>query len=236
MKLSLIIPCYNEEQNIQKLIKKINSIVPKLEACEIILVNNGSVDKTYNKLIDQTKDHSYFKILNIKKNIGYGNGIYQGIKKSVGDIISWTHADLQTDPADVIDAFSDFQKNPNHKACILKGKRIGRNLFDSFFTFWMGVLCSILMGVRLNDINAQPKMFHRTFLEKMEMEATSSTLRGMSPDFVKLTNMSIAFKNDLSHRISGVIQSLKERIQSIESEVEYNLLTITKKIAFFIIN
>lgn len=70
-----------------------------------------------------------------------------------------------------------------------------------------------------------------TFLEKMEMEATSSTLRGMSPDFVKLTNMSIAFKNDLSHRISGVIQSLKERIQSIESEVEYNLLTISKKIA-----
>ena len=70
-----------------------------------------------------------------------------------------------------------------------------------------------------------------TFLEKMEMEATSYTLRGMSPDFVKLTNMSIAFKNDLSHRISGVIQSLKERIQSIESEVEYNLLTITKKIA-----
>jgi len=70
-----------------------------------------------------------------------------------------------------------------------------------------------------------------TFLEKMEMEATSSTLRGMSPDFVKLTNMSIAFKNKLSHRVSGVIQSLKERIRSIESEVEYNLLTITKKIA-----
>ena len=166
MKLSLIVPCYNEEQNIQKLIKKINSIVPKLGACEIILVNNGSVDKTYNKLIDQTKDHSYFKILNIKKNIGYGNGIYQGIKKSVGDIISWTHADLQSDPEDIVTGYN-LIKNENKKI-ILKGKRKNRSILDIIFTNLMSYVVNTYLNIDLYDINAQPKFFYRDFLDNVK--------------------------------------------------------------------
>ena len=90
-----------------------------------------------------------------------------GIKEALGDVIAWTHADLQTDPTDVINAYSDFTENSDYEKCILKGKRVGRNPFDAFFTFGMGILSSFLMGVKLNDINAQPKMFHRSFLEKI---------------------------------------------------------------------
>ena len=166
-KLSIIIPCFNEAKNIPALIKKIDPIID--ENIEVILVDNGSTDKTGEIIeLELLNRNSVLKSISVSKNIGYGNGIMRGVKEAKGEIIAWTHADLQTDPADVIDAFSDFQKNPNHKACILKGKRIGRNLFDSFFTFWMGVLSSILMGVRLNDINAQPKIFHRSFLERMD--------------------------------------------------------------------
>ena len=69
------------------------------------------------------------------------------------------------------------------------------------------------------------------FLEEIKKTNTNYKHPNMSPDFVKLTNMSPGFKNDLSHKISRVIQLLKERIRTIETEGEYNSLTIAKKIA-----
>jgi len=91
----------------------------------------------------------------------------EGIKESRGDIIAWTHADLQTDPIDVINAYTSFAKLKQNNNYVLKGRRIGRNLFDELFTFGMGFLSSFIMGVKLSDINAQPKMFNRTFLNNL---------------------------------------------------------------------
>ena len=56
----------------------------------------------------------------------------------------------------------------NYKQCVLKGKRKGRSLFDWFFTFSMSIISSVLLGRCLSDINAQPKMFHRSFLKKLK--------------------------------------------------------------------
>ena len=165
-KLSIIIPCYNEAGNIPALVKKLETIQNR--GIEIILVDNGSTDDTTavlsNELIDK---ETFLKSVSITHNLGYGHGIMTGITEAAGDVIAWTHADLQTDPIDVMNAYSIYMENTNIEKCILKGKRIGRNLFDTVFTFCMGVLSSFLIGVKLSDINAQPKMFHRSFLEKM---------------------------------------------------------------------
>ncbi len=165
-KLSIVIPCYNEAKNIPVLFDKLKTIQdPDIE---IILVNNGSTDNTKNILMEfSLEKKQLFKTANIEKNIGYGHGIIEGIKNSTGDVIAWTHADMQTDPYDVVNAYSVFTENSDYKNCILKGKRVGRNLFDAFFTFGMGLLSSFLMRVKLSDINAQPKMFHHSFLEKI---------------------------------------------------------------------
>ena len=132
------------------------------------MVDNGSTDDTA-ALLDRELDKksSFIKPMYIEQNIGYGHGIMTGVRAARSEVISWTHADLQTDPTDVINAYSVFTENPDYEKCILKGKRVGRNLFDAFFTLGMGVLSSFLMGIKLSDINAQPKMFHRSFLEKM---------------------------------------------------------------------
>ncbi len=163
MKLSLIIPCFNEENNIKKLVEKINNIVPKLGKCEIILVNNGSIDNTYDKLINETKKFPFIKIIDIKKNLGYGDGIYQGIKKSSGEIIAWTHADLQTDPEDIITGYNLIKNND--KKTIIKGKRNNRSKLDLLFTYLMSKIVNIFSNTNLNDINAQPKFFNRNFLK-----------------------------------------------------------------------
>ena len=163
--LSVIIPCYNESASITKLISRIKSNLPNKFSFEIIFVNNGSTDES-TSLFHQFRleENHCFKFLDIEENIGYGNGIIYGMNSAMGDVIAWTHADLQTDPVDIFEAYEVFINHPNFPTCILKGKRINRNLFDTFFTRCMSIISSILLKKRLSDINAQPKMFHRSFL------------------------------------------------------------------------
>lgn len=163
-KLSIVIPCYNEAENIPVLVQKLETIHNR--EIEVILVDNGSTDDTAEVLSRELDINlPLIKSVYIEKNIGYGHGIMTGVNAALGEVISWTHADLQTNPSDVVNAYSAFIRKPDYENYVLKGKRIGRGMFDSFFTFWMGALSSIMMGVRLSDVNAQPKMFHRSFLK-----------------------------------------------------------------------
>ena len=60
---------------------------------------------------------------------------------------------------------------------MIKGKRINRSLFDSFFTFGMSLFTLLLFGKKINDINAQPKMFNRSFLKLVESPPIEFFLR-----------------------------------------------------------
>ena len=168
MKLSIIIPCYNEELSIKQLV--CNCIDNIDEEIEILLVDNGSNDKTF-KILNSLSLPKNIIPLRIENNIGYGNGILFGLKKAKGEILSWTHADLQTDISDVIIGFKKFKTSLLNKECIVKGVRKNRNLFDEFFTFSMGIYCSIVLKKWLYDINAQPKIFHKEFFKEMKGEA-----------------------------------------------------------------
>ena len=161
LKLSLIITCYNESDNIKLLIDRISKTEYFID--EIILVNNGS---TYTTGIIAEKliyGKSNYKLINIEINVGYGDGIMTRVREASVDIIAWTHADLQTDLQDVIDAFNAYVNYPDFKSSIIKGKRIKRNFFDSFFTYCMGLLLSFLLKVKVSDVNVQRKMFNRNF-------------------------------------------------------------------------
>lgn len=160
MQTSIVFPCFNEKKNLAKLIikcKKMNE-----HGIETIIVNNGSYDGSKNFLNNlKMKNDALFKIINIKKNIGYGHGIKVGLKKTRGDIIGWTHADLQTDPFDFYKIIKFIKKNNLNKRCFFKGKRYGRNFFDLAFTYGMQTIFSIIMLQKFEDINAQPNIFFR---------------------------------------------------------------------------
>jgi len=167
--LSIIFPCYNEEKNLDLLIKKIISVKKKNSKIKIefILVNNGSVDITA-QILKKLNHKNLFKIINIKKNQGYGGGILKGLFFSRGKIISWTHADLQCDPHDIIKAFIKYKKEIYNSKAIIKGKRINRRFVDDLFSICMAFFTSIVFGIKFNDINAQPKIFHRKFLKYLK--------------------------------------------------------------------
>ena len=165
IKLSIIIPCYNEEQSLNRLVKNCSDHIN--DSIEIILVDNGSTDNTFTRLMKMNLPANIIPV-KINNNVGYGNGILVGLQHSNGEIVSWTHADLQTDVSDVLRGFNLFENELKNKLCVVKGVRKNRNHVDSFFTFSMGIYSSLLLNHWLFDINAQPKIFHRSFLEKFK--------------------------------------------------------------------
>lgn len=164
MKLSIIIPCFNESKNIPLILEKFKEIINRNDI-EVVLVNNGSTDDSQKVLDDLLPRYSFARSVLVEVNQGYGYGILHGLKSGQGEYVGWTHADLQTDPADVINALSIIEAADSPVNIFVKGNRRKRELFDSFFTLGMSVFESIYLGQFLYDINAQPNIFHRSFFE-----------------------------------------------------------------------
>ena len=175
--LSIVIPCFNEAENLKTVFRRLDSLHKINPEVEIVLVDNGSEDETSLLMEDHLFARKHFvKLVRIEKNIGYGHGIMVGARIASGEVIAWTHADLQTDPVDVLKAYKMFVIHPDYPNCILKGRRVGRNIIDALFTAGMSLISSILLTVQLSDINAQPKMFHRSFLGKLTETPTDFSL------------------------------------------------------------
>jgi glycosyltransferase involved in cell wall biosynthesis len=162
MKLSLVIPCYNEEANLPLLIPRCAEIT-KAGDVEVILVDNGSVDATPHLLAELLPHASGCRSVRVEKNQGYGFGILSGLYAAKGELLGWTHADMQTDPLDAQRGLELFEKYGHN--IFVKGRRHGRPLVDVFFTVGMSIFETALLGRPMWDINAQPTLFSRNFFE-----------------------------------------------------------------------
>lgn len=165
MKLSIVIPCYNEAENIPLLLERFAAVMEAKEV-EVVLVNNGSTDHTAEVLEALLPKYPFARTVLVKKNQGYGYGILQGLAACKAAYVGWIHADMQTDPADVIRALElvEQQSEPVY----IKGRRKGRPLLDRFFTNGMSLFESCYLGVKLSDINAQPNVFPIGFYQSWE--------------------------------------------------------------------
>lgn len=166
MNLSVIVPCYNEEKNIPLILQKFDNCIDSNDI-ELILVNNGSTDNTENLLKKILPKYSFARSVKIEINEGYGNGIVFGLNSSNSEYLCYTHADLQTDPKDVIKAFDIIKSSSTPKNCFVKGNRKGRGFFDQFFTTGMSIYETFYLKTALWDINAQPNLFHRSFFKSL---------------------------------------------------------------------
>jgi glycosyltransferase involved in cell wall biosynthesis len=166
MKLSIIVPCYNEEKNIPLILEKFNEVINR-DDIEVLLVNNGSNDNSKTIMEELVPDFSFARVITVNTNQGYGYGITSGLKEAQGEFIGYTHADMQTDPADVLRALEIIEKEDNPENCYIKGDRKGRAIFDQFFTIGMSAFETMYLGKKLWDINAQPNIFHKSFFDKL---------------------------------------------------------------------
>jgi glycosyltransferase involved in cell wall biosynthesis len=162
MRFSLIIPCYNEAENLPLLFERCKELAIRPNV-EVLLVDNGSMDDTAAVLRNLLPKYPICRSIRIEKNMGYGFGVVSGLKAAYGDILGFTHADMQTDPQDALSGLELFEKYGDD--IFVKGLRYGRPFADTFFTFGMSVFETLLLAKPMWDINAQPTMFSRLFFE-----------------------------------------------------------------------
>lgn len=162
MRFSLVIPCYNEAANLPLLMERCRELANRTDF-EVILVNNGSTDGTEQVLEKLLPKYPGCRTVRVEKNQGYGFGIVSGLKAAKGEILGWTHADMQTDPQDVLVGLECFEKYGDD--IFVKGRRHGRPFMDVVFTVGMSIFETVLLARPMWDINAQPTMFSRSFFE-----------------------------------------------------------------------
>ena len=167
MRYSVVVPCYNEEKNLDRLMERFDPIQAKLAAAgkelELVLVENGSADNSHEKITAIVQARTYVKEVRVMVNQGYGYGILQGLAACTGEFLFWLHADLQLPPEAILDMIAILDGSDAPDRLFIKGSRRNRPLSDRFFTWGMGIFESLYLGMRLRDINAQPTCIPRTF-------------------------------------------------------------------------
>ncbi|MGF3555068.1 MAG: glycosyltransferase family 2 protein [Thermoplasmatota archaeon] len=224
--LSIIIPCYNEEKNVPLIVDALKNELKENKNLELILVDNGSTDNTGKKIDICRKKFKNIKKVRVKVNQGYGFGIYSGLKKARGEFLCWTHGDMQTNPLDCLRALEEIKKQKNPEKCFVKGRRIGRTFVEKFFTFGMSVFESLLFKKILYDINAQPNLFHKSFLRVAKNPPKDFSfdlyfyVLAAKNNF-KIIRFPVRFEKR-KHGKSKWNVNLKERIRFIKRTIDYS--------------
>ena len=129
IKLSIIIPIHNEERTVKEILNKLQTL-HDFAKIEIILVNDGSTDKTKSILIENT--NLYDQLIDLPNNNGKGKAVIEGIKKAKNDYIIIQDADLEYDPNDII---YFLKKIDSDESDLIMGSRfIGKH--RSVLNFW----------------------------------------------------------------------------------------------------
>lgn len=115
MFLSLIVPCYNEEGNVEKFFSETNKAFSKVDFdYEFVFVNDGSKDKTYlklNQLYNENKETHNIQVLSFSRNFGKESAIYAGLNNAKGDHVCLIDADLQQRPEVVLEMIEVMNSN-----------------------------------------------------------------------------------------------------------------------------
>jgi glycosyltransferase involved in cell wall biosynthesis len=166
MNLSLVIPVYNEQENLPFLFEAIQKTMAEVnQSWEAILVDDGSRDKSLSVLKQYAeKDPKHIRVISFRRNFGQTAAIAAGLDYAQGEIIILLDADMQNDPADIpmmlaklnegYDLVSGWRK-------VRKDNAVTRN-FPSMLANW---LISRVTGVHLHDYGCTLKVYRRDVLE-----------------------------------------------------------------------
>ncbi len=169
MKLSVVIPCYNESNTIKHIVEKILKV--PLEDVEIIIIDDGSSDGT-TQILKHEIEPLIEKVIYHDKNLGKGAALRSGFKRVTGDIIIIQDADLEYDPQDYIKMLHAIQHNDT--PVVYGSRRLNTNSEKSYNRYyWGGVflswLTNLLYGSRITDEPTCYKMFKTSILKTIPL-------------------------------------------------------------------
>jgi len=171
MKISIIIPCYNECKTIEKIIDKVRD--EKKYKKEIIVIDDYSTDGTREILENKVKN-KVDKIIFNEKNYGKGFSVRKGVNAAEGDIVLIQDADLEYDPSDYSKLISPIEKN---EADVVYGSRfVGsdekRVLFywHSLGNFLLTTLSNMFSNINLTDMENCYKVFRTEIIKNINLK------------------------------------------------------------------
>lgn len=166
MNLSLVIPVYNEQDNLPMLFEAVQKTMSQLEeSWELILVDDGSRDKTLSVLRQYAeKDPDHIRVISFRRNYGQTAAIAAGLDYAQGDVIILMDADMQNDPADIPMLLAKLDEGYD----LVSGWRKDRKdnaLTRNFPSMLANGLISRVTGVHLHDYGCTLKVYRRDVLE-----------------------------------------------------------------------
>ena len=167
MKLSIIIPVYNEGKTVGEIIRQVQKV--KGFEKEIIVVDDASTDETSSVL----KQFKHITVIRHETNQGKGAAIRTGVAKATGDYVMVQDADLEYDPQDILLMLSPIKKG---KASVVYGSRFTGPRRNMFFWHWMGnqlltLVTNILYNTTLSDMETCYKLMPLPLVKSLNLKA-----------------------------------------------------------------
>lgn len=172
MKLSFVLPVYNEEKTVEKVVAQLKAVkLPKVEK-EVVIVDDGSTDGTKKVLEKIKKKHPQFKIVFHSQNQGKGAAVRTGLQQATGDYIMIQDADLEYDPRDIPRLLKPAQEG---KAEVVYGSRFTGEHRNMFFWHMVGnkflsLVTNLLYNTTLSDMEVCYKLFSRQAFAGIALE------------------------------------------------------------------
>lgn len=175
MKLSIIVPVYNEEKTLEKILRKLEAVPIKIEM-EIIIVDDGSIDsslKIAKNFVSKSRNKKVSYRIISKKNQGKGSAVRRGIKESSGDLITIQDADLEYDPKDYLTLIKPII---NGKHSVVYGSRFltsHKPLYKIYFlgNKFLSMLTKILYRAQITDMETCYKVFKASVIKSIELNS-----------------------------------------------------------------
>ncbi len=170
MKLSIIVPAYNERNTIQEILRRVRAVDLGDIEKEVVVVDDGSTDGTQDIL--RMQSDSVVKVLVHEKNQGKAAAVRTGLAAATGDLIVIQDADLEYDPEDYPRLLDPVLKG---RAQVVYGSRFTGERRNMLFWHYLGnrflsLVTNILYNTTLSDMETCYKLFTREALEGIEIK------------------------------------------------------------------
>lgn len=169
MNLSIVIPVYNEEESVDLLCEKLNeALTPLSLRYEVVLVDDGSKDKTWQKLLANKQKYPYLHLIRFRRNFGQTAAMAAGLDFAEGEVIITMDADLQNDPKDIPLLLAAMTEDVD----VVSGWRKDRK--DTFInrrlpSMLANGLISKITGVHLHDYGCTLKAYRKDVIKDVRL-------------------------------------------------------------------
>ena len=180
--ISVIGPCYNEEQNIDEFISRITKVLEKIKLnYQILLVDDGSKDNTWQKILYYSKQNDKIKGIKLTRNFGQQNAAMAGINYCDSDYVLLSDVDLQ-DPPELLEEM--YNKIIQNKLNVIYAKRVKSN--ESFFKKYSSIIFykiyNLVSNTKIIEQASDFVLFNKKVLKQIKnIKEKDVFLRGLIP-------------------------------------------------------